>query len=136
MSTSPSRSTSPSTSRSTFDTDGFIWHEAGVRGWLIVLCATAVGCQRAPAARPDARPASAAPADSLLTLIATAEVRGTPEPCGCQSDPLGDIARVATLLSEARGRGGALLVDAGGLRDKITPPSPLQRPQASMQADF
>ena len=26
----------------------------------------------------------------LVTLVATAEVKGTPEPCGCTSDPLGD----------------------------------------------
>src|SRR4030081_2181442 len=33
----------------------------------------------------------------MVTIVATAEVQGTPEPCGCNSDPLGDVARVATL---------------------------------------
>ncbi|MGZ3428784.1 MAG: hypothetical protein ACXVCV_19155 [Polyangia bacterium] len=45
----------------------------------------------------------------LVTLVATAEVKGTPEPCGCTSDPLGDVARVATLAK------GGLWLDAGSL---------------------
>jgi hypothetical protein len=44
-----------------------------------------------------------------VTIVATAAVSGTPEPCGCNSDPLGDVARVATLAK------GALWVDAGSL---------------------
>jgi hypothetical protein len=45
----------------------------------------------------------------VAVLVATAEVKGTTEPCGCNSDPLGDVARVVELA-----RGG-LLLDAGGL---------------------
>jgi hypothetical protein len=45
----------------------------------------------------------------LVTIVATAEVKGTPEPCGCTSDPLGDVARVATLAKDG------LWVDAGSL---------------------
>lgn len=45
----------------------------------------------------------------LITLVATAEVKGTPQPCGCTADPLGDVSRVATLAQ------GALWVDAGSL---------------------
>ena len=120
-----------------------------MRGALACLCATLlVGCQRPPPPRADALPAGSTriapvaanrPPDQVVqvvTLLATTEVRGTPEPCGCQSDPLGDIARVATLLAEARSHGGALLVDAGGLRSKIMAPSPMQQAQAAMQADF
>jgi hypothetical protein len=44
-----------------------------------------------------------------VTIIGTAEVKGTPEPCGCNSDPLGDIARVVPLAK------GGLLLDAGSL---------------------
>jgi hypothetical protein len=42
-------------------------------------------------------------------IVATAEVHGTTEPCGCNSDPLGDLARVVALAQ------GGLLVDAGNL---------------------
>src|SRR5438128_7668458 len=55
--------------------------------------------------RTTARPAG----ERVVRLVATAEIEGTPEPCGCTSDPLGDVARVATLA-----RGG-LWLDAGGL---------------------
>ena len=47
-----------------------------------------------------------------------------------------EIARVATLLSEARGRGGALLVDAGGLRYAAEPVPPAGRAQAELKAEF
>ena len=54
--------------------------------------------------------------DKRLTIFYTAETHGTLEPCGCTSDPLGDIARYATVVREARKQGNpVLLVDAGGL---------------------
>jgi hypothetical protein len=48
-------------------------------------------------------------AERRVALIATAEVKGTTEPCGCTSDPLGDVARVAHLAE------GGLLLDGGSL---------------------
>ena len=51
-----------------------------------------------------------------FSVIYTAEVHGAVEPCGCTSDPLGDISRLATVVQAARRETGAvLLVDAGGL---------------------
>ena len=64
----------------------------------------------------------------MVTLVATAEVKGTPEPCGCTSDPLGDVARVATLAK------GGLWLDAGSLlynREELTAE---RRPQADATA--
>jgi hypothetical protein len=56
------------------------------------------------------------PGERRLTIFYTAEVHGVLEPCGCTSDPLGDVARYATLVDGARREGGAvLLVDGGGL---------------------
>src|SRR5438105_15752645 len=54
-----------------------------------------IGCAKpAPAPHaPDAAAAAPRPA-RRVTFVAVAEVRGTPEPCGCQSDPLGDVGRV------------------------------------------
>jgi Cytochrome c554 and c-prime len=63
---------------------------------LIALLALVVGC------RSEAR-------EVVVPLVATAEVKGTTEPCGCTSDPLGDVARTVTLAQ------GGLLVDAGRL---------------------
>ena len=64
----------------------------------------------------------------LVTLVATAEVKGTPEPCGCTSDPLGDVARVATLAK------GGLWVDAGSLSYNREELSAERRPQADATA--
>jgi hypothetical protein len=50
-----------------------------------------------------------------VTIFYTAEVHGTPEPCGCTSDPLGDVARYAALVRATARTRPALLVDAGGL---------------------
>jgi hypothetical protein len=55
-----------------------------------------------------------APAPTF-TLFALAEMRGQIGPCGCTSDPLGDISRTAKLVAEARARGPVLVVDAGSL---------------------
>jgi hypothetical protein len=54
-----------------------------------------------------------AAAERRATLFYTGAVRGTLEPCGCTSDPLGDIARMATVVRQAGKT--ALLVDAGDL---------------------
>ena len=61
------------------------------------------------------RPARGGPGERRLTIFYTAEVHGTPEPCGCTSDPLGDVARYAALVRTAARKGPVLLVDAGGL---------------------
>ncbi len=64
----------------------------------------------------------------LVTIVATAEVKGTPEPCGCNSDPLGDVARVATLAT------GGLWLDAGSLLYDPEAMSVDRRPQADATA--
>ena len=48
-----------------------------------------------------------------FTLFALAEMRGQIGPCGCTSDPLGDISRTAKLVADARAAGPVLVVDAG-----------------------
>jgi hypothetical protein len=53
--------------------------------------------------------------DRQLTLFYSGDVRGTLEPCGCTSDPLGDVARYAGLVRAAERSGPTLLVDGGGL---------------------
>jgi len=63
-----------------------------------------------------AGPGKAPAPEKRLTIFYTAETHGTLEPCGCTSDPLGDIARYATVVRDARKQGNpVLLVDAGGL---------------------
>ncbi len=74
--------------------------------------------QVSPAPQPPLRPSSQVyfaptPAGArAFTLAVTAEMLGTVEPCGCTSDPLGDLARSAHLMEEV---GDVLWVDGGAM---------------------
>jgi len=101
--------------------------------------ATAAACHaprtadlRQPAAsqRPETNPADGA----AVSLFITGQIHNFTEPCGCSSEPLGDVARIAALLKAAGERG--LLLDAGGLRyQPLRLPAEKQR-QARLKADF
>jgi hypothetical protein len=64
----------------------------------------------------------AATPERRVTLFYTGAIHGALEPCGCTSDPLGDIARMTRLVRNAADKGPVLLVDAGNLS---YPPSAL-----------
>lgn len=83
----------------------------------------------------DATQAVREPAESeTISLFVTTQIQGTPEPCGCSSEPLGDVARIAQLV-KARGDRG-LLLDAGALRYKPVALPPEKQKQARLKADF
>jgi hypothetical protein len=72
-----------------------------------------------------------------LTLLYTAEIHGTPEPCGCTSDPLGDVARYGAVVQAARLDSGAvLLVDAGGISYPEGGAAPKERAANELRATF
>lgn len=84
---------------------------------LALVTALAAGCPsgscrgsetttRDPAAPPPG-------VDPTFTLIATTELRGQLEPCGCSSDPHGDISRTAHLVERARQAGDVIYIDGG-----------------------
>ncbi len=84
----------------------------------------------------NGKPGSGSSGGTTFTLFALAELRGQVEPCGCTTDPLGDLARTAQLVSEARARGPVVVVDAGNvlytqatLRDHV-------RGQEELKADM
>ena len=90
----------------------------------------------APAAPGSARGAAVA-GERHLSIVYTAEVHGAVEPCGCTSDPLGDISRFAELLRAARREGApVLLVDAGGLLHAEGGISARERPADDARATF
>jgi hypothetical protein len=61
------------------------------------------------------RGASGDQGDKII-LFATTEMKGQLEPCGCNSDPMGDVSRIVGLVEEARKTGTPVLVlDAGSL---------------------
>ncbi|MES1158160.1 MAG: multiheme c-type cytochrome [Haliangium ochraceum] len=79
-----------------------------------------------------ARPAAG---ERRLTIFYTAEIRGTLEPCGCTSDPLGDVARYAALVRAAAKASPTLLVDGGGLSFPESS-SPKEKPANVLRAKF
>src|SRR6476469_6243874 len=78
----------------------------------------------------------AAPAKPTFTLFALAEVRGQLGPCGCNSDPLGDISRTTRLVEDARKQGPVLFVDAGSLLYSKDPIPPQVDAQEELKADL
>jgi hypothetical protein len=103
---------------------------------LLAACSQRTVSPAEGAPPPPASTPAATQKDRQLTILAVSEIHGTPEPCGCQSDPLGDVARILTLLRQAEKDGGALLVDAGALRYTDQPLSATMRPQADLKAEF
>ena len=84
------------------------------------------------------RAAGAAPGgERHLAIIYSAEVHGAIEPCGCTSDPLGDVSRFAEVVRAAKKESGAvLIVDAGGLLYAEGGASARERPANDARAAF
>ena len=66
------------------------------------------------AASPQGLCAEDGPEKPLLTVLFTAETHAALLPCDCPLQPLGGVARRATLIKRYRERGPVLLLDAGG----------------------
>ncbi|MBP9086086.1 MAG: hypothetical protein KBG15_08205 [Kofleriaceae bacterium] len=81
-------------------------------------------------------PAEAQPGPPSFTLFALAEVRGQLGPCGCTSDPLGDLARTAQVINDARAKGPVLVVDAGSLLYAKANPGPAHAAQEEKKAEL
>lgn len=85
----------------------------------------------------DSRAKQPSPADRRIVLFYTGDVRGTVEPCGCTSDPLGDISRFAALVRQTRQAGYAVgVVDAGNLLFPESGLSEKEKPSANLRASF
>ncbi|HKE19790.1 MAG TPA: multiheme c-type cytochrome [Kofleriaceae bacterium] len=96
-------------------------------------CALSLACGRVDGKREVPPPA---PGEKVV-LFVTTELKGTIEPCGCNSDPMGDIARTAALVEEARRGGAAVLVlDGGSLLYSQTRIAPESAEQERLKADL
>ncbi|HSN30372.1 MAG TPA: multiheme c-type cytochrome [Kofleriaceae bacterium] len=76
------------------------------------------------------------PSKPTLTVFALAELRGQIGPCGCTSDPLGDISRTVELVTQARSQGPVLVVDAGSTLYSDSPVPPHLAVQEELKADL
>jgi hypothetical protein len=79
---------------------------------------------------------SAIPGKPSFTVFALAEVRGQIGPCGCTSDPLGDISRTTQLIEDARRTGPVIVVDAGSLLYSQNPVPAHLDAQEELKADL
>lgn len=98
---------------------------------LLGLCG--VACSR-PEKRADAGKTPGVSAD--ITLFFTTELKGTVEPCGCNSNPLGDLARLAELIATVRKERPAALFDGGSTLYTEAPIPPGKGPQEELKADL
>jgi hypothetical protein len=71
-----------------------------------------------------------------VTIYALAELRGQIEPCGCTTDPLGDLARTVALVEDSRAHGPTLFVDAGSSLFDVDKVPPHRADQETLKADL
>jgi hypothetical protein len=100
----------------------------------ILACVGALACT--PRSGRNGEGSGGEPPAPTFTLFALAEVRGQIEPCGCTTDPLGDISRTTRMIRDARARGPVIFVDAGSLLYTQAPPPALLAMQEERKADL
>jgi len=105
-------------------------------GLLAALAAAACCSKSEVKSTGTVAPEALAPRKPTFTVFATAEVRGQIGPCGCTTDPLGDISRTAKLVEQARAAGPVLFVDAGSLLYSKAPIPPPLAAQEELKADL
>lgn len=108
-------------------------------GWVLALAAALVttACSSKSEVKQGGTTAGDPPAAKpTFTLFALAEVRGQIGPCGCTTDPLGDISRTAKLIDQARAAGPVLFVDAGSLLYSQSPIPAAMTAQEDLKASL
>ncbi len=71
-----------------------------------------------------------------FTILGLAEMRGQIGPCGCTTDPLGDIARTSQIAAGIRAAGPTVVLDAGSLLYAKNPIPPHLDTQEELKADL
>jgi hypothetical protein len=99
---------------------------------LAVLAA----CSSKSEVKTNGNGSSAPPGKPTFTLFALAEMRGQIGPCGCTSDPLGDLSRTAKIVADTRAAGPTLVVDAGSLLYSKSPLPPHLEAQEDLKANL
>jgi len=103
---------------------------------LLAALAAAACCSKSEVKATGNSSSDPAPGKPSFTVFALAEVRGQIGPCGCTTDPLGDISRTAQLVEQARAAGPVLFVDAGSLLYSKAPIPAQQVAQEDLKADL
>ncbi len=94
-----------------------LMRHVAIQAFAILLSATVWGgCSSSSSTGSSSKPTPVEPAakpNPDVTIFLTAEMKGSTEPCGCTSDPLGDLARTSALIATARAAGPVLVFDGG-----------------------
>lgn len=103
------------------------------RGPLVPLLALVLASCSAGRQRSDGPLAGKA---GDIAIFLTTELRGQIEPCGCNSDPLGDLSRIAALLSDAARERPVLYLDGGSTLFAETSLAPAMVDQERRKAEL
>jgi hypothetical protein len=110
------------------------------RGRLALAALTALACCGKSDVKNGGVAGSADPTQVVprptFTVFGLAEMRGQIGPCGCTSDPLGDISRTAKIIVDTRAAGPTIVVDAGSLLYSKSPVPLHQEAQEELKADL
>src|SRR5688572_25859981 len=74
--------------------------------------------------------------ERTVAIFGLAEMRGQIEPCGCNTNPLGDLARTAALVAASRAEGPTVVVDAGSLLYTAAKLNEQRLPQERLKSDL
>src|SRR3569623_2788871 len=106
------------------------------RPLAMVGLARAAACCSKSDVKSGGQAAKPAPTHPSFTIFALAELRGQIGPCGCTSDPLGDISRTVAVVDQARSQGPVLVVAAGSALYSDSPVPPHLAVQEELKADL
>lgn len=104
--------------------------------WFFVAAALGAGAAGCPGSGNGGGKKPSPPEGKKVTVFALAEVRGQIEPCGCTTDPLGDLARTTALVQVARNAGPTAVLDAGSLLYSQRPVPPHLDAQEKLKSDL
>jgi cytochrome c5 len=103
---------------------------------MVLAALAAACCSRSELKNTGAASSELPSGKPTFTVFALAEVRGQVGPCGCTTDPLGDISRTVQLVTQARADGPVLVVDAGSLLYSRSPIPTQLAAQEELKADL
>src|SRR5258708_10606406 len=107
-----------------------------VIGLVVGLIGAAACCSKSEVKGGGSGDTVKPPPKPAFTVFGLAEVRGQIGPCGCTSDPLGDISRTTRLVDDARVKGPVLVVDAGSLLYSQSPVPAHLEAEEELKADL
>lgn len=113
-----------------------LYHPPMFRHVAAVGLVVAAACCSKSDVKSGGQVAAPAPAKPSFTIFGLAELRGQIGPCGCTSDPLGDISRTVEVIDKARQQGPVLVVDAGSTLYSQNPVPPHLATQEELKADL